>query len=159
MNNLEFRRMELSDIDRILEIEQASFPTPWSRVAFEGELKNNQFAHYVVAEWNNRVIGYAGMWVIIDEAHITNIAIEPKMRGRKIGEALLLQMMRYARFKGADRMTLEVRVSNRIAQNLYKKLGFRKEGVRKGYYSDNQEDALIMWADLMIPDRVADSNM
>ncbi|GIM46302.1 ribosomal-protein-alanine acetyltransferase [Collibacillus ludicampi] len=159
MSECAFRRMVLEDIDRILEIEHASFPTPWSRSAFEGELKNNHFAHYVVVEWNERVVGYAGMWVIMDEAHITNIAIEPEMRGRKLGEKLLRHMMRIAWLKGAERITLEVRVSNRVAQNLYKKLGFTPQGVRKGYYSDNQEDALIMWSDLIASDLLADSSL
>jgi [ribosomal protein S18]-alanine N-acetyltransferase len=99
------------------------------------------------------------MWVIIDEAHITNIAIDPEMRGRKLGERLLRQMMRIAWVKGAERITLEVRVSNRIAQNLYKKLGFAPHGIRKGYYSDNHEDALIMWSDLAASDLMADAGM
>lgn len=143
-----FRRMQLSDIDRILEIEQQSFSAPWSRAAFEGELIRNHFAKYIVVELDGYVIGHAGMWIIIDEAHITNIAIDPLFRGRKLGENLLRQMMTLAVWNGAERMTLEVRVSNLAAQNLYNKLGFRNYGIRKGYYTDNNEDALIMWAEL-----------
>jgi [ribosomal protein S18]-alanine N-acetyltransferase len=146
--SITFRRMLLSDIDRILVIEQHSFSTPWTRAAFEGELRNNHFAHYYVVESENQIAGYCGMWVILDEAHITNIAIAPEFRGQKIGEALLRFMMATAVLQGAKRMTLEVRVSNAVAQNLYYKLGFVDHGIRKGYYTDNQEDALIMWAEL-----------
>lgn len=159
MYPVDFRRMELRDIERIMEIERSSFPTPWSRAAFEGELKNNPFAHYIVAESAGRVIGYGGMWVIMDEAHITNIAIEPSMRGKKVGQRLLQQMMRLAWIKGAERITLEVRVSNKVAQNLYRKFGFTIQGLRKGYYSDNHEDAYIMWAELTANPLIADSNI
>ncbi|MFC4766879.1 ribosomal protein S18-alanine N-acetyltransferase [Effusibacillus consociatus] len=148
MSELIYRRMQLSDIDRILEIEHRSFSAPWSRAAFEGELTRNHFAKYIVVEIDGVVAGYAGMWIIIDEAHITNIAIDPAYRGRKLGENLLRQMMMVAVWNGADRMTLEVRVSNKTAQSLYQKLGFIKYGIRKGYYSDNGEDAIIMWANL-----------
>lgn len=152
MSDIHYRRMELSDIDRILEIEKLSFTAPWSREAFEGELTKNHFARYLVVEVDDEVMGHAGMWLIMDEAHITNIAIHPSCRGRKLGENLLLQMMTLAVWNGAERMTLEVRVSNQTAQNLYKKLGFVSAGIRRGYYSDNGEDAMIMWADLL-PDK------
>lgn len=148
MSEIRFRRMNLSDIDRIMEIEHRSFAAPWSRAAFEGELVRNHFARYMVVEVDGYVAGYAGMWMIIDEAHITNIAIDPAYRGKKLGEALLRQMMASAVWNGATRMTLEVRVSNQKAQNLYHKLGFRNYGIRKGYYTDNGEDAMIMWAEL-----------
>jgi [ribosomal protein S18]-alanine N-acetyltransferase len=143
-----FRKMVASDIDRILVIERQSFTTPWTRAAFEGELHDNHFAQYYVAESDGQIIGYCGMWVIIDEAHITNIAIAREYRGLKIGEALLRFMMVTAVMHGAERMTLEVRVSNTVAKNLYYKLGFEDSGIRKGYYTDNHEDALIMWAEL-----------
>lgn len=148
MNEISFRSMNLTDIDRILEIEYQSFAAPWSRAAFEGELVRNHFARYFVVEVDGYAVGYAGMWLIIDEAHITNIAIDPAFRGKKLGELLLRQMMTVAVWNGATRMTLEVRVSNKKAQHLYEKLGFRSYGVRKGYYSDNGEDAIIMWAEL-----------
>ncbi|WP_051074215.1 ribosomal protein S18-alanine N-acetyltransferase [Effusibacillus pohliae] len=149
--------MQLSDIDRILEIERQSFSAPWSRAAFERELTGNHFAKYIVVEVDGRVVGHAGMWIIVDEAHITNIAIDPAYRGRKLGENLLRQMMALAVWNGARRMTLEVRVSNQTAQNLYRKLGFRGCGIRKNYYSDNQEDALIMWAELNPNQHATDS--
>ncbi|GAX88795.1 ribosomal-protein-alanine N-acetyltransferase RimI [Effusibacillus lacus] len=140
--------MHLSDIDRILEIERQSFSAPWSRSAFEAELTRNHFAKYIVVEVNGYVVGHAGMWIIIDEAHITNIAIDPAYRGRKLGEQLLARLMAMAVWNGAERMTLEVRVSNKAAQSLYQKMGFQNHGIRKAYYSDNGEDALIMWANL-----------
>ncbi|MDF2923130.1 MAG: alanine acetyltransferase [Paenibacillaceae bacterium] len=143
-----FRPMKVDDIDFICEIEQEAFPTPWTPGAFHNELTNNHFAHYLVMEVDNAIAGYAGMWIIMDEAHITNIAVRTGYRGRKLGERLLLELRSHAGKHGAKRMTLEVRVTNRVAQNLYEKLGFRSVGVRKGYYTDNNEDALIMWADI-----------
>ncbi|UOF92198.1 ribosomal protein S18-alanine N-acetyltransferase [Fodinisporobacter ferrooxydans] len=143
-----FRKMKFEDIDQILEIEREAFLTPWTRAAFEGELKDNHFAQYYVAVAGQKVAGYCGMWVILDEAHITNIAIRANYRGKKIGEALLRFMMAMGGVHGAKRITLEVRVSNSVARQLYYKLGFEDSGIRKGYYTDNNEDALIMWADL-----------
>ncbi|MDQ0157721.1 ribosomal protein S18-alanine N-acetyltransferase [Robertmurraya andreesenii] len=145
---LTFRTMNEKDIDQILEIEHASFTTPWSRESFENELRKNQYAHYTVLEDEEGVFGYCGMWIIIDEAHITNIALLPKYRGKKLGEALLKKVMEIARGKGAKTMTLEVRISNDIAQSLYRKLGFQNGGIRKNYYTDDHEDALVMWVNL-----------
>lgn len=143
-----FRPMQMDDIPAICQIEQESFPTPWTAGAFQNELTNNQFARYLVVEVENEVAGYGGMWLIMEEAHVTNIAIREKYRGRKLGELLLREMQRTASFYGIVRMTLEVRPSNTIAQRLYEKMGFQSVGVRRGYYTDNKEDALIMWADL-----------
>ncbi|CAB3389408.1 ribosomal protein S18-alanine N-acetyltransferase [Kyrpidia spormannii] len=142
------RPMRTSDLDRIQEIERASFTVPWSRNAFYGELADNHFARYIVAQRGDLVVGYAGMWLILDEAHITNIAVHPEARRQHVGETLLRYAMAYARSQGAMRMTLEVRVSNAPAQHLYRKLGFTAKGVRRGYYTDNHEDAIIMWAEL-----------
>lgn len=144
-----FRPMRVDDIETICDIEQEAFPTPWTAGAFHNELTNNHFAHYLVMELEARIAGYAGMWIIMDEAHITNIAVRHPYRGRKLGERLLSELRVKARALGARRMTLEVRVTNRVAQNLYEKMGFRSVGVRKGYYTDNNEDALIMWADIL----------
>jgi ribosomal-protein-alanine N-acetyltransferase len=143
-----FRKMREEDIDQILEVEHASFTTPWSRDAFYNELHNNRFAVYIVLEENNKILGYCGAWIVIDEAHVTNVAILPEFRGRKLGEAILSKMMSVAREMGAKSMTLEVRVSNHVAQSLYRKLGFQNGGIRKNYYSDNQEDGLVMWVKL-----------
>jgi ribosomal-protein-alanine N-acetyltransferase len=146
---LEFRSMRFDDIPSVCEIEQEAFATPWTAGAFHNELTSNQFAHYMIMDIGGVVAGYGGMWLIMDEAHITNVAVRDTYRGRKLGERLLNELMRTAVFLGAQKMTLEVRPSNVIAQRLYEKLGFSAVGVRKGYYTDNQEDALIMWAELM----------
>ncbi|MEX2461737.1 MAG: ribosomal protein S18-alanine N-acetyltransferase [Paenibacillaceae bacterium] len=145
---LEFRSMRLDDIPFICEIEIEAFATPWTAEAFHNELMNNHFAKYMVMELAGEVVGYGGMWLIVDEAHVTNIAIKAPYRGRKWGERLLDEFMDTAAFMGAVRMTLEVRVSNLIAQSLYGKLGFYPAGTRREYYSDNNEDAIIMWAEL-----------
>ncbi|MBT2658483.1 ribosomal protein S18-alanine N-acetyltransferase [Bacillus sp. ISL-18] len=143
-----FRFMREEDIDQVLEVEHASFTTPWSREAFFNEIHNNKFAVYIVLEENEKIVGYCGTWVVIDEAHVTNIAIRPEYRGKKLGEALLSKLISTTREMGARSMTLEVRVTNHVAQSLYRKFGFQNGGIRKNYYSDNQEDALIMWVNL-----------
>ena len=147
-DQVRFRPMRLEDIDDVCRIEREAFPTPWSEAAFHNELVNNHFAHYVIMECRGEVIGYGGMWLIMDEAHVTNIAVYSPYRGKKLGERLLRELQANAVLLGANAMTLEVRVSNVVAQQLYRKLGFRSSGIRKGYYSDNNEDALIMWAEL-----------
>jgi [ribosomal protein S18]-alanine N-acetyltransferase len=147
-SSLTFRNMNIEDIDAVLNIEHNSFATPWSRDAFYNELTNNRFAIYIVLEENQNVIGYCGAWVVIDEAHITNIAILPEFRGRKLGKALLTKLMEISKELGAKKMTLEVRKSNHVAQGLYRKLGFIDGAVRKRYYIDNQEDALVMWVNI-----------
>ncbi|OIJ11360.1 ribosomal-protein-alanine N-acetyltransferase [Anaerobacillus alkalilacustris] len=143
--NYKIRYMFSEDIDDVLKVEQNSFATPWSRTAFVNELVNNKFAHYLVLVRNEEVIGYCGVWVIVDEAHITNIAIHSDFRGLKLGEQLLVHAIELSRTLGATKVTLEVRVSNHVAQRLYAKLGFQPGGIRKNYYTDNQEDALVMW--------------
>lgn len=143
-----FRFMKLDDLDQIMVVEHESFALPWSRVAFYNELVQNQFAKYMVIEVDEKVVGYCGVWIVTDEAHITNIAILQEYRGRKLGETLLRRIMDLAKEKGARTMTLEVRVSNNIAQSLYRKLGFQGGAIRKSYYTDNHEDALVMWVNL-----------
>ena len=147
-DTVRFRKMELSDIPHICVIEQECFATPWTEEAFRNELTQNHFARYIVMLWEDDIIGYAGMWTIMDEAHVTNIAVTGEQRGKGLGERLLQELITMAAASGMSRMTLEVRVSNTIAQRLYEKFGFVGEGLRRGYYSDNQEDALIMWASL-----------
>jgi len=144
------RKATIEDVDAILEIEESSFPTPWSKEAFIGELTQNDFAQYFIIEYNHHIVGYVGMWLILDEAHITNIAILPQARGLKLGEFLMRYVMNIAQLVGATGMTLEVRVSNNIAIALYKKLGFEQHGIRKNYYNDHgkKEDAMIMWVKL-----------
>jgi ribosomal-protein-alanine N-acetyltransferase len=145
---LEFRSMRHEDIPFVCDIEQEAFTTPWTAGAFHNELTNNQFAHYMIMDVGGEVAGYGGMWLIMDEAHVTNIAVRDIYRGKKLGKRLLEELMRTASYLGAVKMTLEVRASNHIAQSLYHKLGFESGGIRKGYYTDNREDAIIMWAEL-----------
>jgi len=145
---LVFRSMTMNDIAAIVAIEQEAFTTPWTEEAFINELTNNLFARYMIMEYEGQIIGYGGMWIIIDEAHVTNIAVLADYRGLGLGEKLLTELQRTAAFLGATKMTLEVRVSNQVAQSLYRKLGFEASGIRPAYYSDNLEDALIMWAEL-----------
>jgi ribosomal-protein-alanine N-acetyltransferase len=145
---LEFRSMRHEDIPFVCDIEQEAFTTPWTAGAFHNELTNNQFAHYMIMDVGGEVAGYGGIWLIMDEAHVTNIAVRDIYRGKKLGKRLLEELMRTASYLGAVKMTLEVRASNQIAQSLYHKLGFEPGGIRKGYYTDNREDAIIMWAEL-----------
>ncbi|MBT2694074.1 ribosomal protein S18-alanine N-acetyltransferase [Bacillus sp. ISL-55] len=143
-----FRNMTVDDLDQVMEVEVNSFTIPWSREAFFNELTKNQFAQYLIVEVDQKVVGYCGVWIIIDEAHITNIALLPEYRGMKLGEALMGKVMELAREMGALRVTLEVRVSNERAQKLYRKFGFEEGAIRKQYYTDNMEDALVMWVNL-----------
>lgn len=138
------RPMVLSDVDDVQEIEKSCFSVPWSRNAFLQEISENKCARYMVIECDHRVVAYAGMWLIIDEAHITNIAVHPAYRGKGAGERVTRALMRVAHELGISYITLEVRRSNEIAQSLYRKLGFVDVGFRKRYYEDNHEDALIM---------------
>ena len=144
---LNIRAMEMTDIDAVLAVEEASFITPWSRSAFVAEVEDNDLACYLVAEAGGKVVGYAGMWVILDEAHVTNVAMLPACRGQGLGMRLMNALCRIAKALGAVRMTLEVRPSNHAAQRLYGKLGFEVRGIRPGYYTDTREDAVIMWLD------------
>lgn len=139
------RKMKLSDIDSVIDIERNSFPIPWTKGAFTAELRNNRLAKYCVAEVDGKVVGYGGMWLIMDEAHITNIAVHPKYRGRGIGNRLLGALVEEVSKANIYGMTLEVRRSNIRAQKLYRKFGFVPCGVRPEYYLDNGEDAIIMW--------------
>lgn len=145
-------------LNGVLAIERVSFPTPWTRHSFQNEIYNNDFAYYYVALNGRQVIGYAGMWIILDEAHVTNVAVHQDYRGRRLGEILLRVLMQEAVYLGADRMTLEVRVSNLSARRLYERLGFVSAGVRKGYYNDNREDAIIMWKHLFEETSTASDN-
>ena len=151
-SNIIYLPMQAKHLSGVLAIEQESFPTPWSRYAFYGELLND-FAFYIVAVCGDKVIGYAGMWLILDEAHITNLAVHPDYRQRGIGRSLMQELENKAVLHGAGSMTLEVRPSNNIAKGLYSSLGFSQEGRRRGYYSDTGEDALIMWKYFYISDQ------
>ncbi|NLK33909.1 MAG: ribosomal protein S18-alanine N-acetyltransferase [Gracilibacteraceae bacterium] len=148
-HKIELQKMSLEDIDQVCEIENLSFAVPWSRESFESELVNNNLARYIVAKAEGKVVAYGGIWIILDEGHITNIAVHPEFRGRRIGEKLVKEMIKRAKESKAERITLEVRASNVAARKLYKKLGFKDGGIRKGYYTDTGEDAVIMWNELI----------
>lgn len=145
MKHLDVSPMRMEDLDDIETIENLSFQTPWPRQAFVQELCDNNFARYFTVRDNGRAVAYGGMWLILDEAHITNIAVHPRYRGKGIGKALLKGMIDYGISKGIKSFTLEVRESNYVAISLYNRLGFKRAGTRKEYYSDTREDAIIMW--------------
>ncbi|AIY04413.1 acetyltransferase [Planococcus sp. PAMC 21323] len=140
-----YRKMTVEDVDAVYEIEKLSFTLPWTKDAFFNEMNINEHAYYVIAETEEGIVGYCGMWLVMDEAHVTNIAIHPDQRGKKLGGGLMEAAIETAKAQGAVLMTLEARVSNTVAQNLYRKLGFKNGGIRKRYYTDNYEDAIVMW--------------
>lgn len=143
---VKLRRMFEADLDGVLEIERLSFPKPWSRDSFLSEVTENACARYVVLLEDGKIAGFGGMWVIIDEAHVNNIAVHPDCRRRGYGRLIMKELMRVA-WKAAEitQMTLEVRVTNVQAIDLYMSMGFDVAGRRRGYYEDNGEDAYIMW--------------
>ncbi len=144
MSDPVIRFMRLKDVDAVAAIEQETFARPWSRESFRQELTRNAVARYLVAEEDGKILGYAGAWVILDESHITNIAVREEARGRGIGKKLTSRLLQILSNLGACYATLEVRVSNERAQNLYRSLGFISVGKRKRYYEDNNEDAYLM---------------
>ncbi len=141
---LTLRQMETADLPQVVAIERASFTLPWSEGSFRSDLTSNTAARLVVAEQEGRVIGYVGYWMIVDEAHISTLAVAPDDRRRGIGRTLLRAAWISARAEGAQQMTLEVRASNHAAQDLYRSLGFSEVGRRRRYYQDNLEDAVLM---------------
>ncbi|GAA0431938.1 ribosomal protein S18-alanine N-acetyltransferase [Lentibacillus halophilus] len=148
MDELSIRKLSDTDLDRVLDVECGSFTVPWSKDILKQELTENKYAHYFgvfVGEW---LVGYAGMWLVIDDAQITTISVIPDFRGQKLGEKLFLYVMTEAVRMGAKRLSLEVRMSNTAAQRMYRKFGLVPGGVRKCYYTDNQEDAMVMWVNL-----------
>ncbi len=142
------RPMSLEDLNEIIEIEHKCFTIPWSKSAFEQELSSNEHAFYFVALFGGKIAGYCGMWHIINEGHITNIAVSGEFRGNGIGQRLMDELLRTALDLEMIGITLEVRVSNYSAQRLYMRNGFKPEGFRKNYYEDTKEDAIIMWKHL-----------
>ena len=137
-------KMKNDDIKNVVEVETKSFTIPWHEESFIQELTNN-LALYLVAKIENKAVGYVGVWKILNEGHITNVAVHPDYRNQGIAKALVSELLLLCMKEGIDSFTLEVRESNIIAQTLYKKLGFVEAGIRKKYYSDNNEDAVIMW--------------
>jgi len=148
-SNITYRKMVIDDVPAVYAIELATFPTPWTLDSFYYEVNENQYAHYVLAiDEEDHIIGFCGMWMVVDAAQITNVAVIESARGRGIGEGLMREAMRIAQQNEMEIMSLEVRVTNTVAQNLYRKLDFQDGGLRKGYYTDNGEDALVMWVNL-----------
>src|SRR5699024_238881 len=144
MVELIIRSMETNDLDPVMVVETATYSTPWTRDILYQEITHNPHAYYFVAEWKHKVIGYAGVWIVMDDAQITNIAIHPDYRGRKFGDTLFRYVMQCAIQKRAKRVSLEVRESNIAAQRVYRKCGLVAVGIRKDDSAD-QEDAIIMW--------------
>jgi ribosomal-protein-alanine N-acetyltransferase len=136
--------MRLADVAAVHEIERLSFATPWPASAFEQELTSNRLARYVVARAGARVVGFGGLWLMVDEAHVTTFGVHPGWRRRGVGRRMLVALFDLAWELRAARMTLEVRVGNTAAQALYAELGFEVAGRRVAYYSDDGEDALVM---------------
>lgn len=179
MSEIRIRVATQEDIDAMTELDATCFSAPWSRASFEAELTTNQLAWYLVAEElvptceepdgepvtaadgepgskadNDQVgilVGYAGLWAIEDEGHITNVAVHPDYRRMHLGSVLVELLIAQTRQEGLRRYTLEVRASNQAAITLYEKFGFVSAGVRKGYYEDNNEDAMIMWLETEEP--------
>lgn len=141
---LRVEAMRPDDIPAVQAIERASFTTPWPPHAYRSELESNRLATYLVVRADGEVVGYAGIWIMVDEAHVTTFAVHPAWRRRGLADRLLLAVLDRAILRGAHEATLEVRVSNAAARHLYEKWGFRPVGVRPRYYSDDGEDALIM---------------
>jgi len=141
--NCIIRKMTAEDLDQIMAIEVEAFPVPWSRDSYLSELQND-FATYIVCDYEGAVVGYAGIWVVFEEAHITNVAVAKYFRGSGMGKLLMQHIEKVARQKKAKRIFLEVRPSNCKARQLYKKMNFIATGLRKAYYSDNGEDAIVM---------------
>jgi ribosomal-protein-alanine N-acetyltransferase len=139
--------MRASDVDEVARVEKRCYTLTWNPNAYVTELGNTNAFYAVAKSPGGHVVGYGGIWVIIDELHITTLAVDPDYRGRKLGERLLNTMVDVAIRRGATRATLEVRQSNKVAQALYHKYGFVDVAQRRAYYSDNGENAIIMWAE------------
>jgi ribosomal-protein-alanine N-acetyltransferase len=145
-DRLSIRPMATADISVVSQIERASFSTVWPSDAFYNELQTNKVAHYFVGCIGDRIVAYGGIWVIMEDSHVTTLAVDPDFRGKRLGETMLLYLIDQAVARGAAWMTLEVRESNSVAQQLYRKYGFTTVTTRRGYYSDDNESALVMWA-------------
>jgi len=155
--DLIIERMLTDDVPAVMAVDRLCFPTPWSENAYRSEM-GNVSAHYLVARLparagragaarEGRLVGFAGGWIVMDEAHITTIGVHPDYRRRGIGEQLFTALLEEARARGVRRATLEVRESNRGAQSLYAKYGFVPIARRRRYYSDTDEDAIVMWVE------------
>jgi len=136
-----------ADLGQVMEIERLVYTAPWTRQVFQQDLNTNALSRYVVAEQQDQIVGYAGIWIFEQVGHVTTVAVHPQCQRQGVGGRLLEAIMAIGRREGVVRFTLEVRVSNKPAQELYHRYGFYAVGVRPRYYQDNKEDALIMWTD------------
>jgi ribosomal-protein-alanine N-acetyltransferase len=143
------RAMQPEDIPAVMAIDRGSFPNPWPENTYAYELRKNPASHLLVAQTREppEVIGVAGYWMVVDEAHLSTFAVRPDRRRRGVGKLLLAALLRQAAGRGAVCAKLEVRAGNLAAQSLYRQFGFHVVGRRKGYYKDNGEDAVLMTAD------------
>ncbi len=148
MDSPVIRRMTLEDVAGVHALEMKCFSTPWSQDAFVQELTTNKLARYMLYEENGEICAYGGYWVILDEAHITNIAVDPERRRQGIGRKLVGEMLGTMTSNNIKKVTLEVRRGNTAARRLYEGFGFAEEGIRPDYYQEPKEDAIIMWLDL-----------
>ena len=144
-NKIDIRYMDLKDVDAVHELELKCFTTPWSKDSFVQELSSNKLAKYMVLLLNDEIVAYGGFWMIVDEAHITNIAVNPEKRRLGLGKKLVQGMVDEIIKLGMENITLEVRDSNIPARNLYAGFGFADAGRRPNYYQNPKEDAIIMW--------------
>ena len=140
--------MQSADCETVAALDVLCFPAPWTVSAYYTEV-HNPSAYYIVACLDERIVGYAGMWTIMDEAHITTLGVAGSHRRQRIAEQLLIALLDEAMRRGARRATLEVRQSNEAAQALYRKYDFAPAALRRGYYTDNHENAVVMWVDNM----------
>ncbi len=138
------RRMNENDLDQIVYLERELFSLPWKREDFKRELDENQFAHYGVIEKDEQIVGYFGLWTLYDQAQITTIGTAKDYQGQGFASEMMRELEKIAIDQGCEICTLEVRVSNIAAQELYKKFGYKQVSIRKSYYSDNYEDAYLM---------------
>lgn len=145
MIDIEIDTMKMVDLDDVMDIEVESFSLPWTRWMFEKELRDKKHSYFLVARSGIQVVGYIGFWLVEDEAHIVTIAVRSDFRRKHIGSLLMASALNLAARLGANRATLEVRVSNLPAQTLYKKFGFEIVAIRKNFYADTSEDAYVMW--------------
>lgn len=144
MSGVVIRAMTAEDLEAVCAIDRRCFPEPWSRETFAAECQS-PVGYYRVAELNEGVGGYLGSQIIPDEAHVTTFGVAPELRRRGVGERLLADFLSAAVEAGCRRITLEVRETNHAAQQLYRKWGFAPVSRRRGYYTDNDEDAIVMW--------------
>ncbi len=139
--------MQRSDVPDVMSLERRCYTLPWSASAYITEIGNSNARYLIAKQADGSLIGYGGVWVVMDEMHITTLAVDPELRGRRVGERLLINLMIEGNKLGAERATLEVREHNFVAHRLYVKYGFGDVAMRKAYYSDNRENAIIMWAE------------